>query len=89
MTVCDILFFALLTFVISTSSAQLRLRKSSKSEADDISSAGSRSGSAVLCSEAGNCTCLFEKFHVAVKCTSAGDKLDEIASELPQNTTHL
>ncbi|PFX34734.1 Protein sidekick-1, partial [Stylophora pistillata] len=45
--------------------------------------------SGVLCSEALNCTCIFEKNGFTVKCTSAGDKLDKIGSELPQTTTHL
>lgn len=85
------MLLALLTLVISSTSSavQLRLQESLNSEASDGEGAGSRFESEVLCSEAGNCTCLFEKFHVTVKCTSVGDKLDEIASDLPQTTTHL
>lgn len=49
----------------------------------------SKNGSEVLCSEAGNCTCLFEEHSVTVKCTSAGDNLDKVAPELPKTTTQL
>ena len=50
---------------------------------------GSGSGRPILCSIKGNCSCLFKRFDVTVRCTSVGNKLDEIASELPSTTTHL
>lgn len=83
---CQIMFYdlnvlALLTFAVSAT-AQL----STQEKADDKSS---RLESEVLCSEAGNCTCLIKKSYVTVKCTSVGDKLDEIVSELPKTTTYL
>lgn len=85
------MFLALVTLVISSTSfaVQLRLQESLNSEASDGEGAESRFESEVFCSKAGNCTCLFEKYHIEVKCTSIGDKLDEIASELPQTATHL
>lgn len=50
---------------------------------------GSSSELPFLCSVKGNCSCLFEDFDVIVVCTSVGNKLDEIANELPNTTTHL
>lgn len=47
------------------------------------------SESAFLCSYAGNCTCVFTKLGVTVKCTSVGNELDKIAYKLPETTTHL
>lgn len=86
MTFCDIHRFALLTFVIFTTSALLQPRKTGNNEGGDK---GSFLESAIFCSKAANCTCLFEKFRVTVKCTSAGDNFDEIAFELPHTATHL
>lgn len=86
---CDIHVFALLTLAISTTLAELWLQESSNGESSDDSGAGRLFESAVLCSEAGNCTCLFAKPHVIVKCTSTGDKLDKILSELPETTTQM
>ena len=88
---CNIYFFVLLTLVISETSAQLRpqMRDNVNGEDGDEGNARRRLESAFLCSEAGNCTCLFEKFQVTVKCNSAGEKLDVIAPELPKATTHL
>ena len=77
----DLNVLALLTFAVSAT-AQL----STQEKADDKSS---RLESEVLCSEAGNCSCLIKKSYVTVKCTSVGDKLDEIVSELPKTTTYL
>lgn len=84
----NISVFALIMFIISATSTQLR-QEGGGSEASDEGGAGSRSESAVWCLEAGNCTCLFEKSHVTVICTSAGDRLDDITSKLPKTTTHL
>lgn len=81
--------FALLTCVFSAISAQLRPRERGNGDYSYGHSAGSNFDSAVSCSEAGNCTCLFKNFHVIVKCTSAGDKLEEIAKDLPKTATHL
>lgn len=87
---CDIRHvFALLTFLTVTTSLQLWPQGRGNSEAGNKGSAGRPFQFDDLCSKAGNCTCLFERYHVTVKCTSAGDKLGEIASELPQSTTHL
>lgn len=86
---CDIYVVASLTFVISATSAQLRPQEHGNDDFSYGDSAGSNFESAALCSEAGNCTCLFQKFYVIVKCTSAGDKLEEIAKDLPKTTTHL
>ena len=87
----DIRFLTLLTYVIFATSAavQLQVQESFNSNVSDGEGAESRFESEVLCSDAGNCTCLFEKSHVTVKCTSVGDNLDEIASKLPETTTHM
>ena len=86
----DVQVFALLTFVISATLAQLQPQGSVNGEPrHDRGYDGSHFGSVVLCSEAGNCTCVFEKFRVIVKCTSVGDKLGELAYEFPQTTSHL
>lgn len=50
---------------------------------------GSGLGPSFLCSVAGNCSCQFDDFGDTVKCTSVGNKLDEIAKRLPKTTTHL
>ena len=91
MMFCDIHSLALLTYVIfaTLAAVPLQVQESLNSDASDGEGAESRYESEVLCSDAGNCTCLFEKSHVTVKCTSVGDNLDEIASKLPETTTHL
>lgn len=86
---CDINFLALFTFGFYTILAQLLLRENGYGDARYKGNSGNRLKSAVLCPDAGNCTCMFEKFHVTVNCTSAVDKFDEIASHLPKTTTHL
>lgn len=80
---CSFHILALFNFFVYATSEQLSLQKggNSTSRSDD--------NSGVLCSETGNCTCLFEEFDVIVKCTHAGDKLEKFASELPKTTTHL
>lgn len=75
--------FTLITFFISTNSEIFKPPKKGVGKNSDEKSSG------VLCSEELNCTCLFEKLRVIVKCTSAGDKLDKIAFQLPQTTTQL
>ena len=85
----SISLFFLVTFNTLATSAQHRPQESGIDKASNIGGAGSRVESAVWCSEVGNCTCIFEKILVTVICTSAGDRLDEIASKLPQTTTHL
>lgn len=86
---CDIHVFALLNFVISATFAQLQPQERGNDDYSYGYRTGSNFESAALCSEAGNCTCLFKKPHVIVKCTSAGDKLKEVAKDLPKTTTHL
>lgn len=81
---CDVRIFASLTLVIFATSVKLR-----NGEVSDEGGVGSRPSAAVLCSEAGNCICLYDALNVTVICTSAGDRLNEIASELPQTTTNL
>ena len=76
--------FALWTSFISTTSEKIRPHHSVRGAGN-----GAGNGSEVLCSEEGNCTCLFERLGVTVKCSSVGDKLDGIAFELPQTATHL
>ena len=97
-------FVLSIIMIFSTTSQQLWAKNISNSESTGFDSAGdgfdvARSGenssesgsneSTFLCSKAGNCACLFKRPSVTVKCTSAGDKLDKIASELPPKTTHL
>ena len=54
------------------------------------SSTPSESGAnSFLCSDAGNCTCSLDEIFLLVTCTSVGDELDTIASQLPQETEHL
>ena len=91
MMFCGVHVFFLWSFVISATSQQRQPKKRPGSDTGrDVDSAGSGSElGAILCSEAGNCTCFFEELRVTVKCTSAGDKLDKIAFELPETTTHL
>ena len=91
MMFCDIHSLALLTYVIFATLAevQLQVQESFNSDASNGERVESRFESEVLCSDAGNCTCMFEKSHVKVKCTSVGDNLDEIASKIPKRTTHL
>ena len=79
----------LLAFIIFATSAQLRAQERDNGKPVDKGSSGSQFESAILCSEEGNCTCLFGELHVTVKCVSAGDRLDKIASKFPQATTHL
>ena len=80
---CGIHIFALLNAVVFGTSEQLRLK--------NIGSGAGRGdkGSGGLCSEAGNCRCLFKELEVIVKCVSGGSKLHQIASKLPRTTTHL
>lgn len=80
---CGFNVFILMAFFIPTDSEILKPPKSVVGKSSDDKSSG------VLCSEALNCTCLFEELRVIVKCTSAGDKLDKIAFQLPQTTTQL
>ena len=87
MVFLDTYLFAILTFVISAKPAQLQSQQKGKTGVDG--SARSHINFEILCTEAGNCTCLFEKLNVTVKCTSAGHKLEEIISELPKTTTNL
>lgn len=75
--------FALCISIISVTPEPPRLQKIYDS--DDSGD----NGSEVLCSEAGNCSCLFEKTRVTVECFSVGDNFDEIASEIPKTSTHL
>lgn len=85
----NIYVFTLMTSVISATSARPNPQDSGNGKARNEGSARSHLDSVVLCAEAGNCTCSFEKSHVTVKCASVGDKLDEIVSSLPQTTTRL
>lgn len=78
MILCRNHVFAFLSFVISIRSAKR-----------DYNGFENDSRPAVICSYAGNCTCVLEKFGVVAKCTFAGDKIKRTASELPQTTTHL
>lgn len=86
---CDIQALTLMIFIIYSTSTQPLPPESNSGEASDKGSDKSHLKSSVLCSEAGNCSCFFEKFRVTVKCTSVGDNLDQIGSILPQTTTHL
>lgn len=86
---CDVRIFASLTLVIFATSVKLRSQEKDNGEVSDEGGVGSRPSAAVLCSEAGNCICLYDALNVTVICTSAGDRLNEIASELPQTTTNL
>lgn len=61
----------------------------SRSGDSGSSTGGSRLGPPLLCSEAGNCSCLSDDFGDTVKCTSVGNNFDEIAKKLPKTTTHL
>ena len=83
MMFCSVNFFSL-NFFIYTISGQLSPGKSCNDAKNNI-----RLKAAVMCSETGNCTCLFGKLDVTVKCTSVGDELYKIASGLPRTTTHL
>lgn len=80
---CGFNVFTLMAFLISTNSEIFKPPKSGVGKSSDENNSGG------LCSEALNCTCLFEELRVTVKCTSAGDKLDKIAFQLPQTTTQL
>lgn len=83
MMFCGIHLLALLNYVVSVTSMQFSTQKNGDSVRSD------KNGGGFVCSKVGNCTCLFEKLRVTVECTSAGKKLDKIASELPPTTTHL
>lgn len=76
----EVIIFTLLNVFIPVKSG---LQKSG------IAMGRDKNGAKILCSQALNCTCLFEELRVTVECTSAGDKLDKISSELPKTTTHL
>lgn len=80
---CGIHILALLNYLVSVTSMQFSPQKSRES------ARSGKNGSGFMCSEVGNCTCLFEKLRVTVECTSVGKKLAKIASELPPTTTHL
>ena len=83
--------------MISTTSPQVLTPTESSAgdtSREELTGAWSRDGGSsselpFLCSVKGNCSCLFEDFDVIVVCTSVGNKLDEIANELPSTTTHL
>ena len=81
------IYLFVLTLIIFERSNQLWAQESDDSYGGDDNS--SIDGSEVLCSKAGTCICRFEGLDVTVKCTSAGDKLDKIVSDLPPTTTHL
>lgn len=80
---CGIQIVILLSFVVSETSEQL----SFQIRGNEVGR--SKNGSGVLCSEAGNCTCMFEELGVFVKCTTAGSELQQIISALPERTAHL
>ena len=89
MMLCGISHVFALTFAICTTLGQLLPRKSGDGINGEKIASKRGFKAAFMCSEAGNCTCLFEKLAVVVECTSARDKLDAITSDLPQTTTHL
>lgn len=90
MMFCAIEVYTFCIFVISVTSKQLQARESGNGELNGgYSSRRELESSYRLCSEVGNCTCLFEGHRVTVKCTSVRNNFDEIASKLPTTTTQL
>lgn len=84
----DIYVLALIFVIYATSGKFLSQKSSGSAKSKNVASKGGFDA-AVMCSEAGNCSCRFAMLYVTVKCTNAGDKLDEIVSRLPTTTTHL
>lgn len=85
----DVHVFALWIFLISVTLEQSWAQENGISDSGGNKTSGNGTESAFLCSSDGNCTCAFERLGVIVKCTSVSDKLEKIAFELPQRTTHL
>ena len=83
------IYFLSLTFVIYATLGQLLPQKNGDDAKSKEISRKINFKAAVICSEEGNCTCLFEKLALIVKCTSVGDKFDKISAKLPEKTTHL
>lgn len=88
MIFCGIHIFAVIFLIYVTSEQLLPQKSNNGAKSQDIASE-SEFNAAVICSQAGNCTCLYEKHGVTVKCASAGKDIDKIVLELPETTTHL